>query len=72
MGVALEPRGKHRGRHDESDQANGHVDVEDPSPTEVIDKEPAGERTCDACDREDGSGVPLVSATFALATRCRR
>ena len=65
MGVALEPRGKHRRRDDEGDQANRHVDVEDPTPTEVIDEEPAGERAGDACDREDGPRVPLVSAAFA-------
>ena len=52
--------------HDgDGDRADRHVDVEDPAPRELVDKEAAEQRTGDGCDGEHGADQPHVAPALA-------
>src|SRR5262249_7749701 len=53
------------GDDEQSEQARGEVDVEYPAPAQVIDEEPAEQRTDDGGKTERGSEKALVSRAFA-------
>ncbi len=53
------------GDHEEGDDADGKVDVEDPAPAEVFGEEPAEERSQDARRAEHRPEQALVLAAFA-------
>ncbi len=56
---------EHGGDGEQGDDADGHVDVEDPSPRQVLGEQPTRQRADDARDAEHGAEVPHVLAALA-------
>jgi hypothetical protein len=60
-----EPARHLTGDHDERNQPDRHVDVEDPAPGQVIDEHPAEQRAHNARHAEDGTEQAHVAAALA-------
>jgi hypothetical protein len=60
-----EPARHLTGDHDERNQPDRHVDVEDPAPGQVVDEHPAEQRAHNARHAEDGTEQAHVAAAFA-------
>ena len=56
---------EHRADHDEGEDADRQVDVEDPAPGEVVDEETAEQRSDDRRNTEHGAEEALVLAALA-------
>jgi hypothetical protein len=65
MALRHPPRLEGGRNHRQRDRAEGQVDVEDPSPREVVDEEAAEQRPGDGRDGEHRSEQALVTAAIA-------
>ena len=63
--AARRVRRQHGGDHDQREDADRQVDVEDPAPGQVVDEETADQRADDGGDAEHGAEEALVAPALA-------
>src|SRR5437660_5478068 len=62
--TALTRGGQRNGDHNQRDRANREINVEDPAPGEVIDKEPSKQGPGNACEAIDCAEHALVATAL--------